>query len=223
MIQDSHSQLRESLGAYVLGQLDPAETDMVRAHLDTCADCRAEVTELSPVAAALAGAKQTSSEGPDEVPAGLHARMDTAILAEAGRRRRSRISRSVGALLVAASIAVLIGFGVTSLLDRTPDAPVPEVVAVSVDPQLDAVTASAGLIAHTWGTEVKLQTSGLDAGASYNAVVLGAGDLEFPAGTFTGTGANTIICNQQASVLRADARGFQILDERGEVVISSEF
>lgn len=43
--------------------------------------------------------------------------------------------------------------------------------------------ASAGLIAHTWGIEVKLQ----------------------------------------ASVLREDARGFQILDQQGEVVISSEF
>ena len=54
-------------------------------------------------------------------------------------------------------------------------------------------------------------------------MVLGVGDQEFPAGTFAGTGPNTINCNLQASVLRDDALGFQILDERGEVVISSEF
>jgi len=223
---DLHQQLRESLGAHVLGHLDPAETSEIEAHLATCADCRAELAELTPVAGALAGAKPSSANAADEVPEALHARMNAAIRTEAGRLRRSRVSRSVGAVLVAASVVVLIVIGVTSLLDRTPDAPdapVAEAVAVVVDPQLDAVTASAGLIAHTWGTEVKLQTAGLDDGARYEAVVLGEGDLSFPAGTFTGTGPNTINCNLQASVLREDARGFQILDQQGEVVISSEF
>jgi len=54
-------------------------------------------------------------------------------------------------------------------------------------------------------------------------VILGADDVEFPAGTFTGTGPNTIDCNLQASVLREDARGFQIFDQQGGVVISSDF
>lgn len=223
MIQDPHRELRESLGAYVLGHLDPAEHDAVQAHLASCAQCRAELAEIQPVATALAGATPGSRPSRVGLPEGLDARMDAAIQAEAGRQRRSRVTRSVGTLLVAASVVVLIVLGATSLLDRTPAAPIPEVVAVVVDPQLNAVTASAGLIAHTWGTEVKLQTTGLDDGATYQAVVLGAGDVSFPAGTFTGTGPNTIDCNLQASVLREDARGFQVLDADGDVVISSEF
>lgn len=221
---DSHQQLRESLGAYVLGHLDTAEDDLVRTHLATCADCRAEAAELRPVVTALAVAKRASAGIPDPLPPqGLHARMDAAIQAESVRQRRSRLTRAAGAVLVAASVVVLTVIGVGSQIDRTPTAPTPEVVAVVVDSDLDAVTASAGLIAHTWGTEVKLQTTGLDAGATYQAVVLGDGDLSFPAGTFAGTGPNTINCNLQASVLREDARGFQILDQQGEVVISSEF
>lgn len=149
--------------------------------------------------------------------------MDAAIASESGRQRRSRAVSRVGTLLVAAALVVLAAIGVSSLISGPPEAPVPEIVAVEVDPTLDSVTASAGLIAHTWGTEIKLQTAGLDAGATYQAMILGEGDRTFPAGTFTGTGPNTIDCNLQASVLRADAEGFMILDEQGRVVISSEF
>ncbi|GIH65438.1 anti-sigma factor family protein [Microbispora siamensis] len=40
-------EVRISLGAYVLGALDAEETAEVEAHLETCAACRAELTELS--------------------------------------------------------------------------------------------------------------------------------------------------------------------------------
>lgn len=223
MKADSHQELREFLGAYVLGHLDAAEADAVRAHLASCDQCRAEVAELTPVATALAVARAPEPGRTGQVPDELGARMDAVIKIEAGRRRRSKVVRSVGAVLVAASVIVLMVIGVTSLLDRTPAAPTPEVVAVSVDADLDAVSASAGLIAHTWGTEIKLQTTGLEAGATYRAVVLGTDDQEYPAGTFTGTGPNTINCNLQASVLREDALGFQIFDQQDEIVMSSEF
>ena len=124
---------------------------------------------------------------------------DTGSAVAAGRRRRTRGLRSAGAVLVAASVIVLMVIGVASLIDRTPAAPTPEVVAVVVASDLDSVSATAGLIAHTWGTEVKLQTTGLDEGATYQAVALGVGDQEFPAGTVAGTGPNTINCNLQAS------------------------
>ncbi|MEU8178315.1 zf-HC2 domain-containing protein [Microbispora hainanensis] len=40
-------EVRISLGSYVLGALDDEETAEVEAHLDTCAACRAELSELS--------------------------------------------------------------------------------------------------------------------------------------------------------------------------------
>ena len=53
MTEDAHRDLRESLGAFVLGQLDQTETARVRAHLDGCEACRAEYDSLAPLAAAL--------------------------------------------------------------------------------------------------------------------------------------------------------------------------
>jgi len=59
-----HRALRESLGALVLGHLPPDEADQVRTHLAGCAQCGADMQELTPAASALAEAR-----GPTPAPA----------------------------------------------------------------------------------------------------------------------------------------------------------
>jgi len=220
--EDAHRALRESLGAYVLGHLDPADAEAVRAHLSTCDQCRAELAELQPVANALAAARRRPP-AVTPTPRTLQGRIESAVAAEAGRRRRTRVVRSVTTLVAAAALIVVAAFGIATFIDRTPDAPVPENVAVQVESSLTDVTASAGLIAHTWGTEIKLETTGLELGSSYRAVVVSADGDRVPAGQFVGTGANTITCNLQTSVLRDDATGFMIVDDQDQIVISSDF
>lgn len=222
MTEDFHRALRESLGAYVLGHLDPAEEDAVRVHLATCDECRAELAELQPVANALAIARHRPVTGA-VTPRSLQRRVSDAVAAEAGRRRRSRLVTSLTTLTAAAALVIVAALGVTTFLDRTPDAPVPEAVAVQVADDLEQVTATAGVIAHTWGTEVKLTTAGLQAGATFEAFVLGEDGTEARAGTFTAIGDETMNCNLQAYVRRDQAGGFEIRDLAGEVVISSTF
>ena len=48
--------LREAVGAYLLGALEPAENDRVAAHLAGCASCRAEYGELAELLPLLASA-----------------------------------------------------------------------------------------------------------------------------------------------------------------------
>ncbi len=50
---DGHGPLVEKLGAYALGHLDDAEQAELRAHLDGCPICRAELEEIAPVATLL--------------------------------------------------------------------------------------------------------------------------------------------------------------------------
>ncbi|OMQ14098.1 anti-sigma factor, partial [Modestobacter sp. VKM Ac-2676] len=45
--------MREQLGVYALGAGSSDERAVVRAHLEGCAACRAELAELTPVAARL--------------------------------------------------------------------------------------------------------------------------------------------------------------------------
>ena len=85
------------------------------------------------------------------------------------------------------------------------------------------LTASADLVAHTWGVEVKLRATGFLAGDRYRVTVLGTGGRRFPAGEFVGTGAKEMLCNLNSSVMRERARGFVVRDATGTVVASSSF
>ena len=52
---DAHQRLRELLGAHALGHpLDAIDSTALRAHLDGCAACRAELEEIAPLREALA-------------------------------------------------------------------------------------------------------------------------------------------------------------------------
>jgi predicted anti-sigma-YlaC factor YlaD len=53
--------LREAVGAYLLGALDPAESDRVSAHLAGCASCRAEYGELAELLPLLASVTESEA------------------------------------------------------------------------------------------------------------------------------------------------------------------
>lgn len=53
--------LREAVGAYLLGALEPGENDRVAAHLVTCASCRAEYGELTELLPLLASVTETEA------------------------------------------------------------------------------------------------------------------------------------------------------------------
>lgn len=218
----AHRDLRESLGAYVLGQLPPAESEAVRAHLATCVTCPAELAELQPVASALASARRRPvTAGP--TPPGLATRIDAAVAAEAARRRRMTLVRSVTGLVAAAALVFVAVLGVRAFTGTEATAPVPTAVDVQVAPELGDVTATAGYVAHTWGLEVKLTAVGLDAGENFEAFVVAEDGSTVPAGTFVGVGENTMNCNLQSFVLLDQAASFEIRDDQDQLVMSGDF
>ena len=222
---DAHRALREQLGVYALGHGTAEERAAVRAHLDGCAACRTELAALTPVAARLADVDPGRLDELPAPPPGLADAVLARIAAEeagrpvdlgARRRRRARI----GAVAAAAGVAAA-GFGVGWLVRPVPDPPPLE--AVAVDVAEEDISASAGIVPHTWGVEVKLSGEGFTAGEVYRVSVSEAdGDL-VPAGEFLGVGPAQLDCNLNSSVLREDAVGFQVVDADGSVVLRSSF
>jgi anti-sigma factor RsiW len=217
--EGEHRELREMLGAFVLGGLSPDEAARVRAHLETCADCRAELDLIKPVARELALMRPGRADPPEMVPEDLGERVATAVAAERRAGARSRAVRL--GLVAAASAAIAASVAVLVMGALEPD-PVPlEPVAVTV--QESGVVADADLVNHTWGVEIKLAASGLQTGATYRVAVLTDDGEQRPAGEFVGTGESPMRCNLNSAVLRPDAVGFVVLDESGTEVITSRF
>ncbi|WP_410599480.1 anti-sigma factor family protein [Amycolatopsis sp. lyj-90] len=214
-----HRTLRETLGAYALDQLDEHERLRIDAHLSGCADCRSELRELSPVvrALSLAEAAQVSEHEEPAVPPDLGDAVVRRVSA-GQRRRRWQPPRWAAA----AAIALLCGAGIGWAVH--PDAPAPgPFEAVQVATSTPAIHASAGLVPHTWGVEIKLTATGFEAGTSYRVVIVDDTGVHTAAGEFIGTGAAEMRCNLNSSVLRADAGGFRVLGPGGQVVLESDF
>jgi anti-sigma-K factor RskA len=111
-----HAVPHPELGGYVLGALEPGETERFEEHLAECADCRAEVGRLSGVRRLL-----EESAPPVDVPAGLAARTFEAV-ERAARSERQRVGqrRVVGAVAAAVALIVVTAgtvFGISRLGD----------------------------------------------------------------------------------------------------------
>lgn len=218
MTGDAHREMRESLGAFILGHLDQTENTQVRAHLDGCAACRAEYEALAPLATALRDVDPDSLEEALEPGALLGARIEADIASErTGRRRRTAVQR---ALVGTAASLILVATFVAGGRLAGDDSPVP-LEAVFVSSELAGVTADADLVDHTWGLEIQLNVTGLEDGARYTTTVQSAG-REYPAGEFIGVTGVEIHCNMNSSVLRDDATSFTVWDSDGRPVLHAQ-
>jgi anti-sigma factor RsiW len=241
---EGHRELRELLGSYALGHLPADQVDRVRAHLDGCGACRAELDDLLSVARRLDGVDPDSfgdlptpppSLGDDvwravararaERDAHLDAHLDAAD--EVGSRRAADVvRRSARVRLLAAAAAVVVALGVGGAVGRAtapePAAVPTEAISMAVT-QADAVDVeSADLVAHTWGVELRIVAAGFAEGETFRATFRTDDGTLVPAGEFRGVGASRMTCFLQSAALREDVTQVLVTDESGQTVLSSD-
>jgi Putative zinc-finger len=209
---------QEQIGAFLLGKLDGVELKAMQAHLDSCPVCQAEVRELEPVVAALADATLGRTKEPPEPPEDLEEQTLAPVLKEMHRARRRRRWSGWSGLAAAAVCVVAIGLaGFTWLLE-------PAVAWEKLSPSREArgVEVEGNLIAHDWGTEIRLVVSGMRDGQSHRVTLVSEDEEQVQAGTFIGTGVEPSRCKLNAALLRKDAARLEVRTPDGELVFSAE-
>lgn len=215
MTTETCREWRGALGAAALGAIDPVEEIGLRAHLDGCASCRAELRDLTAVAKALAAVPVTDIIAAPAEPSGT---LGGRVLARVARERDARHKRHVrrlaagsGALAtVAAAIVALVlvvGGGSASPSTSVPMAGVP------------GAHATAVLRSQAAGTSIDMKVTGLDPHRYYWLWLTGDDD-RVAAGTFTGTLRPADIRLTAAVPLR-EARRIWVTDGDDKVVLDA--
>ena len=202
---------REMLGAYLLGHLTADERVGLEAHLDGCAECRAELAELKPVASALAAADPGHLGTPPAPPVELADRVFEHV--RAGRRlaNRRRWALRIGAGVAAAAVAISV-----AVIVRPAPKPQKEEVAFTTVPA--GVVASATLYKRPAGVEVWLQVRGLKTGKTYSLWVERTDGKHIECGTFyVVPGIEHVVL--PSDVKRADTVAVGVDDEHGHNVL----
>ena len=211
---EEHHRCWEQIGAFLLGKLDGDERTAMQTHLDSCPVCQAEVRELEPVVAALADAAPDRIDEDPLPPGDLEESTLAPILGEMHHARRRRRRFRWSGLAAAAICVVVIGLaGFTWLLE--PEVPLEP---LSFSGEAPGVEVRGNLIAHAWGTEIKLVVSRSRDGQLHRVTLVSEDGERVNAGTFIGIGDKQLRCTFTAALLRKDAARLEVRTPGGELV-----
>lgn len=207
-------QIRQLLGVYVVGAIDPAERSVVDEHLEWCRDCREELSGLAGLPALLgrvplADAERLTAEGsglPEmtEPPAEL---LNT-LLRRVAARRRVRRWRSVLALAAAVAIAAGGTAGVVSALRPGTAPPAAETVTATGSGAMAQIRYSADSLG---GTAMRVGVMGIKPGTQCTFYVIGPNGRRSQASTWTiGPGYGEHWYWASSDVPESQVSGFQI-------------
>lgn len=217
---DPCRDLRGALGAAALGGGDPADDIALRAHLDGCPACRAELRELTLVARALAAVPFSALDAVPAEPSGaLGARVLERLAREreavhARRVRRAFIGAGALAGVAAAVIAVVLVVGAGG--GNGPAGT--RLVLPGVGGERASATAT--LRSKDAGTEVDMKVSGLHRGDYYWLWVTDEAGHRLPAGTFQGSD-HPITMRLTAAMPLSEARRIWVTDGDDVVVLDA--
>jgi hypothetical protein len=192
--------VRQLLGVYVVGAIDPAERFVVDNHLATCPDCREELAGLAGLPALLGRvpfeeAGQIAGFDSERAMAGEHpdagpreAEVLTPLLARVAHRRR--VSRwrnlaSVAAVALVAAGAAIGAIGITRSSGGAPALHWDRAQATSAVTHDHMQVSYAGMAG---GTQLDVKVSGIAAGTTCELWVVGKDGQRWPAGSWTVTG-----------------------------------
>ncbi|HEY5049832.1 MAG TPA: anti-sigma factor [Acidothermaceae bacterium] len=227
MTADGCAEVRLSLGAYVLGALDPADRSRVDAHLAGCPDCRDELASFAALPGLLGRVSRSEVEAElvDPGPQLLE-RLLVAAAAERRHDRRRRILTSV-----AAGVIVLAAIGVTVGVTQDHHRATPPVVTAgetftATNPQTH-VQATITEWKTGWGASVEVSVVGVTAdlaGPSCQLIAVGPGGKTDVAASWAApaagyTGLSKVTASGSTAMAAKDISAFKVVGSDGKTLV----
>ncbi len=215
------AEIRESLGAFVLGALDADEASQVAAHVAQCPSCGTDHRELAGLAPllALVSAEQIKQAADpfsgDRLWRGL---LERARMEERGRRRRTWLA-AAGAAAAAGVLAIV---GTALVAGDDPAEPESSLIAQQSLSARDAASGVHAMVAYDgvgWGTSLVVTLGGIAPGEECSLVAIaGDGQREVAASWKVPTGGY----GDAGTITVRGAVGFQTSEiDRYEIVTAA--
>lgn len=209
---------RISLGAYVLGALDPAERGRVDAHLAECDSCRDELASFAALPGLLSRASVAEVELVPEPPRPemLH-RLLTAVANERRRGRRVRWLSAVAAAVIVVAAATVAGVAV-SARHSTPAA----AATFTATNAANNVTASVTEWRKAWGTALETHVVGVVPGAypeRCQLIAVAADGTKEVAGSWAPTASGKLTAQGATSMSPTQIAWFEVIGSNGETYV----
>jgi hypothetical protein len=207
---------RLSLGAYVLGALDPVERSAVDAHLAGCAPCRDELAGLAAMPGLLSHVRMEDLLDPDpSPPPGASDRL-IARMRAARRVRRRRLGAAAGAVALAAVTAGVIVLGTRS---SEVTGPSESAASISATSARTGVTASFGMRTEPWGTGVRVRLGGVPPNTRCKLIVYSHDGRQEVAGTWRAGYEGTADVQTATAIPRVDLAAFEVTTGSGRRLV----
>ncbi|NUP73940.1 MAG: zf-HC2 domain-containing protein [Sinomonas sp.] len=217
--EQEHRELRLSLGAYLLGGLEPDEARAVEEHVASCAECRAEIEQLELLPALLDAIPAARAEELAEAPiAPAVEAPPPALLSKVRARRRSLRLRWVGGVASAAAASLAVGLALGSALEpgSSPQSAPTQSAAPAATYTLtsaDGAHVDLALVRKGWGTELDLVCRGMPNSGVFSVWVLTSDGAQERAASWSSTGyEGRAVLTGATSYQLASIRSIQIRD-----------
>ena len=209
--------IRQSLGVYVVGAIDPAERARVDSHLSGCPECREELASLAGLPALLGRIPLAEAERMAGISAERFISDDepdsellSPVLNRIAQQRRVRRWRTL--TTAAAAVVVIVG-GTVGIVEAT-HSPAHSTVAWDTVQGTQAgtnVTMAVKYATAAWGTRLDAHVSGVRYGTTCQFWVLGPGGTRWAAGSWKVTSGDWDAWYPSTSAAPfSSVRGFEV-------------